>query len=207
MHAFLTDFGIALAVQEAGGDRLTGTGLSLGTPSYMSPEQAAGDRELDARSDVYALGAVTYEMLAGEPPVTGASVQAMIAKLMTERPTSLSRAARRTCPPAVDTAVMRALSKAPSDRFATAREYAEALTTAGDHCAAQEPLGAPGLGVGKRTAWTAGFLLIALTGIVLWRLMAGGGPGAGSGNAIRSIAVLPLDNYSGDASRTTSPRG
>ena len=70
-EAFLTDFGIALAVNEAGGDRLTGTGLSLGTPSYMSPEQAAGDRHLDARSDIYALGAVTYEMLAGEPPVTG----------------------------------------------------------------------------------------------------------------------------------------
>ncbi len=75
-NAFLTDFGIALAVQQAGGDRLTATGLSLGTPSYMSPEQAAGDRHLDARSDVYALGAVTYEMLAGEPPMTGASVQA-----------------------------------------------------------------------------------------------------------------------------------
>ncbi len=68
---FLTDFGIALAVSEAGGDRLTGTGLSLGTPSYMSPEQAAGDRNIDARSDIYALGAVTYEMLAGEPPRDG----------------------------------------------------------------------------------------------------------------------------------------
>ena len=127
-EAFLTDFGIALAVSEAGGDRLTGTGLSLGTPSYMSPEQAAGDRNIDARSDIYALGAVTYEMLAGEPPVTGASAQAMIAKLMTERPTSL-RVLRDTVPPAVDTAVMRALAKAPIDRFATAREFADALVS------------------------------------------------------------------------------
>jgi serine/threonine-protein kinase len=119
-EAILTDFGIALAVSEAGGDRLTGTGLSLGTPSYMSPEQAAGDRHVDARSDIYALGAVTYEMLAGEPPVTGATMQAMIAKLMTERPTPL-RVLRDTVPAAVDTAVMRALAKAPIDCFATAR--------------------------------------------------------------------------------------
>ena len=98
-EAFLTDFGIALAVSEAGGDRLTGTGLSLGTPSYMSPEQAAGERDIDARSDIYALGAVTYEMLAGEPPVTGASARAIITKLMTERPTSL-RVLRDTVPAA-----------------------------------------------------------------------------------------------------------
>ena len=75
-EAILTDFGIALAVIEAGGERLTSTGLSIGTPSYMSPEQAAGDRDVDARSDIYALGALTYEMLAGEPPVTGATARA-----------------------------------------------------------------------------------------------------------------------------------
>ena len=88
-EAMLTDFGIALAVSQAGGGRLTETGLSLGTPQYMSPEQATGDRNIDARSDVYSLASVLYEMLAGEPPVTGASAQAMIAKLMTERPTHL----------------------------------------------------------------------------------------------------------------------
>lgn len=115
-EAFLTDFGIALAVSEAGGERLTGTGLSLGTPSYMSPEQAAGDRDVDARSDIYALGAVTYEMLAGEPPVTGATVQAMIAKLMTERPTSL-RVLRESVAPAVDAAVMRVLAVMPLDNY------------------------------------------------------------------------------------------
>ena len=106
----LADFGIALAVSEAGGNRLTETGLSLGTPQYMSPEQATGDRQLDARSDLYSLGAVLYEMLAGEPPVTGPTAQAMIAKLMTERPVHL-RVVRSSVPEAVDAAVAKALDK------------------------------------------------------------------------------------------------
>ena len=126
-EAMLTDFGIALAVKEAGGNRLTETGLSLGTPQYMSPEQATGDRAIDARSDVYSLAAVFYEMVAGEPPVTGATAQAMIAKLMTERPTHL-RVLRDTVPPGIDTAVAKALAKTPADRFATAGDFARALT-------------------------------------------------------------------------------
>src|SRR5512135_678489 len=99
--ALVTDFGIALAVSKAGGMRLTETGLSLGTPYYMSPEQATGDRALDARSDIYSLGAVLYEMLTGDPPLTGPTVQAVIAKLLTERPTSL-RVVRDTVPVAID---------------------------------------------------------------------------------------------------------
>jgi len=125
-EAMLTDFGIALAVKEAGGNRLTQTGLSLGTPQYMSPEQATGDRGIDARSDVYSLAAVLYEMLAGEPPVTGASAQAMIAKLMTEKPTHV-RILRDTVPPGVDAAITKALAKTPADRFNTAEEFARAL--------------------------------------------------------------------------------
>jgi serine/threonine protein kinase len=125
-EAMLADFGIALAVKEAGGNRLTETGLSLGTPQYMSPEQATGDRQLDARSDVYSLGAVLYEMLAGEPPHTGATVQAVIAKLMTERPTRL-KTVRDTVPEGVDAAVARALAKVPADRFGSADAFVAAL--------------------------------------------------------------------------------
>jgi eukaryotic-like serine/threonine-protein kinase len=127
-EAMLTDFGIALAVKEAGAGRLTETGLSLGTPQYMSPEQATGDRGIDARSDVYSLASVLYEMLAGEPPVTGANAQSMIAKLMTERPTRL-RVLRDTVPVGVDAAVAKALAKTPADRFASAGEFARALET------------------------------------------------------------------------------
>src|SRR5262249_22305094 len=116
------------AVKEAGGDRLTETGLSLGTPQYMSPEQATGNRQLDARSDVYSLGAVLYEMLAGEPPHTGATAQAVVAKLMTERPTRL-RTVRDAVPEAIDDAVSRALAKVPADRFPTVAAFATALAT------------------------------------------------------------------------------
>jgi hypothetical protein len=128
-EAVLADFGIALALREAGGNRLTETGLSLGTPQYMSPEQATGDRALDARSDVYSLGAVLYEMLTGEPPHTGATVQAVIAKLMTERPTPI-RTVRDTVTPALDAAVTRALAKVPADRWPGAADFARALDAA-----------------------------------------------------------------------------
>ena len=125
-EAMLADFGIALGVKEAGGNRLTETGLSLGTPQYMSPEQATGDHAVDARSDVYSLAAVLYEMLAGEPPVTGPTAQAMIAKLMTERPTRL-RVVRASVPPEVEDAVAKALDKTPADRFASAADFGRAL--------------------------------------------------------------------------------
>ena len=125
-HALVADFGIALAVQSAGGARMTQTGLSLGTPQYMSPEQAMGERVIDARSDVYALGAVTYEMLAGDAPFTGSSVQAIVAKVLTERPTPL-HTVRDTVPDAVERAVLTALAKLPADRFATPRAFVEAF--------------------------------------------------------------------------------
>ncbi len=125
-HALVADFGIALAVQHAGGARMTQTGLSLGTPQYMSPEQAMGERTVDLRSDIYALGAVTYEMLTGDPPFTGATVQAIIAKALTERPVPPSTV-RDTVPAAVEQAVLRALAKLPADRFANAAEFVAAL--------------------------------------------------------------------------------
>ena len=128
--ALVADFGIALAVRNAGGARLTETGLSLGTPQYMSPEQATAERALDARSDVYSLGCVVYEMLAGEPPHTGPSSQTIIAKLMTEEPRRLGLQ-RKTVPPHVEAAVHRSLQKLAADRFATAGAFAEALAHAG----------------------------------------------------------------------------
>ena len=127
-EAMVTDFGIALAAGAAPSDRLTGTGLMLGTPAYMSPEQAAGERTLGAASDVYSLGCVLYEMLAGEPPYTGATAQAVIAKRFTDSVPAV-RGLRPTVPVAVEQALMKALARVPADRFASAGVFADALTT------------------------------------------------------------------------------
>ncbi len=127
--AMVADFGIALAASSGAGTRMTETGMSLGTPHYMSPEQAMGEREITARSDVYALGCITYEMLVGEPPFTGPTAQAIIARVMTEEPRSLTLQ-RKSVPPHVEAAVFTALEKLPADRFATAAEFASALTDA-----------------------------------------------------------------------------
>jgi serine/threonine-protein kinase len=124
--ALVADFGIALAASKASGARMTETGMSLGTPHYMSPEQAMGEREITARSDVYALGAVLYEMLTGEPPFTGATAQAVVARVLTESPRPLLPQ-RHTIPRHVEAAVLTALEKLPADRFATAAELADAL--------------------------------------------------------------------------------
>ena len=126
-HALVADFGIALAASSIGGARMTETGMSLGTPRYMSPEQAMGERTLDARTDVYALGCVLYEMLVGDPPFTGSTAQAIVARVITGTPESLT-AQRSTIPMHVEAAVMTALAKLPADRFATAATFANALT-------------------------------------------------------------------------------
>jgi serine/threonine-protein kinase len=125
----VADFGIALAVSNAGGTRITQTGLSLGTPHYMSPEQATGDRVIDGRTDIYSLGALAYEMLTGEPPHTGTTSQAIIARVLTERPRSI-RASRPSVPDHVEAAIERALEKLPADRWPTAREFTEGLAGA-----------------------------------------------------------------------------
>jgi serine/threonine-protein kinase len=129
-QALVTDFGIALAVSAAGGPRMTQTGLSLGTPQYMSPEQAMGERAIDARADIYATGAVLYEMLVGEPPFTGPTVQAIVARVMTESARSLT-SQRRSVPANVNAAVLRAVEKLPADRFHSAAEFSQALVTPG----------------------------------------------------------------------------
>jgi serine/threonine-protein kinase len=129
LHAgrpMVMDFGIALAVSAAAGGRMTETGLSLGTPHYMSPEQATADKQITARSDVYSLATVLYEMLTGSPPHLGGSAQQIIMKIVTETPAPVTRM-RKSVPPNVAMAVAKALEKLPADRFTTAAEFAAAL--------------------------------------------------------------------------------
>ena len=125
-HALVADFGIALALEHAGGDRLTRTGITLGTPQYMAPEQAAGDGAIDARTDVYALGAVLHEMLAGESPFAAGSQQEMLRRVLHEPPTALATR-RADVSSFLDGAVRQALAKRPDDRFPSAAAFAAAL--------------------------------------------------------------------------------
>jgi serine/threonine-protein kinase len=166
-QALVADFGIALAASSAG-SRMTETGMSLGTPHYMSPEQAMGERELDARSDVYALGAMTYEMLIGDPPFTGSTAQAIVAKVMTEKPVPPSRA-RDTIPEAVEDAVLTALQKLPADRFASAAEFSAALkggdTTTGRRTIAHRSAAPAGP---TRFVWPAVAAIAAVVGAWGW---------------------------------------
>jgi serine/threonine-protein kinase len=166
--ALVADFGIALAVQTAGGQRMTQTGLSLGTPSYMSPEQAMGEKTIDARSDVYALGAVAYEMLTGDAPFTGSTVQAIVAKVLNadaERPSMM----RKTIPLHVEAAVMTALAKLPADRFATAAAFSEALDGRGDaRLAAPAPGRAAPTNSWRRVAIVAVAAAVVLAVVAAW---------------------------------------
>ncbi len=136
-NTLVADFGIARALSSGAAEsRLTETGLAVGTPAYMSPEQAAGDRGVDARTDVYSLGAVLYEMLAGEPPYTGATTQALIVKRLTE-PAPSVRAVRSSVPESVDQAMRKALAAVPADRFSTMAQFGQALTAAGGRSGGQ----------------------------------------------------------------------
>ena len=141
-RAVVADFGIALAASSASAGRMTATGLSLGTPQYMSPEQAMGEREITARSDIYALGAVTYEMLVGDPPFTGLTAQAIVRKVISADPEP-PREARKAIPEHVQDAVLGALEKLPADRFATAAEFAAALGAPAKSSDASVPRRAP----------------------------------------------------------------
>jgi tetratricopeptide (TPR) repeat protein len=166
-HALLSDFGIARAITEVGGSALSSSGLIVGTPEYMSPEQGSQHARLDGRSDVYALGCVLYEMLSGEPPFTGPTAQAIIARHMQERPRSL-RVVRSTIPEHIEDAIQTALAKVPADRYATAERFVAALGAEG------EVATAAGLARGARQRylrWGAGVAgavaLVASLGV--WR--------------------------------------
>jgi serine/threonine-protein kinase len=176
-HALVADFGIALAVTQAGGGRLTETGLSLGTPAYMSPEQAMAEPRLDGRSDQYSLACVLYEMLASEPPYTGPTAQAIIAKRLSEPVPHLSTL--REVPPGVEAAVTRALARSPADRFATVSEFVAALS------AATPP-----------RRWKRAAALVVALGLGAWLVARGhrdsgaDAPPAGA----KMLAVLPFKN-------------
>jgi serine/threonine protein kinase len=173
-RALVADFGIALAASTAG-TRMTETGMSLGTPTYMSPEQAMGERTLDARTDVYALGCVTYEMLVGDPPFLGSTAQAIVAKVMTESPTPPSRA-RNTIPDAVEDAVLIALAKLPADRFPSAAAFASALSSAGGtqhHTRSTRAVATTG--PWRMVSAGLGVLALALLTLAAWALSQRGG--------------------------------
>ena len=195
-RAVVADFGIALAMSRTdGGARLTETGMSLGTPYYMSPEQALGEKNIDGRTDVYALAAVLYEMLVGEPPFTGPSAQAVIAKVM-NAPAVPAATVRATVPASVDAAITRALSKLPADRFKTAAEFANALQSGADVSAAT---GATIVTGARKTAaesrarvnrivpWIVAAGAMAVAGVFAMR-----GRGA-TGDARVTAAVIPLE--------------
>jgi hypothetical protein len=165
----VADFGIALAVSAAAGGRMTETGLSLGTPHYMSPEQATAEKEISARSDVYSLGSVLFEMLAGEPPHSGGSAQAIIMKIIAE-PAPLVTKYRKSVPPNVAAAVAKSLEKVPADRFGSARAFADAL--ADPHFSAGHAA-APTLAAARsqrRVALALGLALGAMTLVAGWAL-------------------------------------
>jgi serine/threonine-protein kinase len=197
-HALVTDFGVAKAISEATGrNTVTTLGVAVGTPTYMSPEQAAADPHVDHRSDIYSVGVMAYEMLAGRPPFTGSTPQQVLAAHVTEAPDPVAKR-RAAIPPAVEAVVMRCLAKRPADRFQTASELLAAL----------EPFTTPSIGVTPtHTAPTravrrplplrsaiAALVVIALVAVAWWQF----GPRHNRGGTTRAIAVLPFTNVSHD---------
>ncbi len=207
-RALVADFGIALAASRGdGSSRMTETGMSLGTPHYMSPEQALGERNLDARSDVYALGCVLHEMLAGEPPFTGPNAQAVIARVMNSAPEPVT-ALRKSVPDAVADAILTALEKLPADRFASAAEFAAALSADGasgaHHTSRTRARASAKTSRGSRVLWPAAFVVAAVAAAWGWMRpsesveyppsrLAIPAPGLGGGNATlqRIIDISP----------------
>jgi TolB-like protein len=206
-HAIVADFGIARAVSAAGGDKLTQTGLAIGTPAYMPPEQASGTGQVDRRSDIYSLACVLYEMLAGQPPFTGPTAQAIMARHSLDAVPRL-KIVRDAIPDDLEVVIERALEKVPADRYQTSGEFAKALATASTGAvsrvtAARRPTRAQlmwrrrmnvGIGVGVIVLAAGGWLLFG-------RNRGAGGAGAGGGGlAANRVAVLYFSDESRDSS-------
>jgi len=208
-HALVADFGIARALSESTDSKITQTGTTVGTPAYMSPEQAAGERALDARSDVYSLGCVVWEMIAGEPVFSGPTAQAVLMRRFSETPRPL-REVRETVPEGIERAVAKALAKSPADRFASAGEFGKALregfragpatdptrTVASSPVAGPAAASPPARRSGHRFRVTAalavGFLLGL--GVLFGWLRSRGGTDDSPGGGTRRLAVLPFEN-------------
>jgi TolB-like protein/Flp pilus assembly protein TadD len=216
-NTLVADFGIARSLAGGGEEKLTETGLVVGTPAYMSPEQAAGDKGLDARTDVYSLAAVLYEMLAGEPPFSGATTQAMLVKRLTE-PAPSARAVRANLPEGADQAIRKALSPVVADRFGTMAQFGQALQAAGPAtmpaastvvttpapaAPEQTPAAQPVEAAPRRRRMPVGVatlvlgILIGVGVLFAWRRSASHGSPTDSGAA--RIAVLPFENLGDSA--------
>lgn len=184
-HAVVADFGIAKAIKVAGGEKLTATGVTVGTPEYMSPEQAGGQGHLDGRSDVYALGCVLYEMLAGRPPFLGPTVESLVHQHLTAPPPALTDM-RAAVPTRVAKAIEQCLAKAPADRYSTASQFAQALTR-------EQPAAAASRRRPVIAAAIAGALVVAGLGAYL-ALHPGAASSGGAGAGVPRLAVLPFEN-------------
>ncbi|MFL5520548.1 MAG: protein kinase domain-containing protein [Gemmatimonadales bacterium] len=205
-HALVADFGIARAVEDGTGESLTKTGLAVGTPQYMAPEQATGERAIDGRADLYAAGAILYEMLAGQPPFTGQNARVILTKSLTERPTPLVQV-RATLPPIFDTVVQKALAKSADERFASATEFVAAIDAMRTPSSVSHPAipavqatqmvaaAAPTRG---RPAWLSprNVLVAGLAAVALFFALRGRAPGAAapdpSAKRGNRLAVLPF---------------
>ena len=192
-HAHVADFGVARAVSLAGGKALTGTGVAVGTPLYMSPEQVVGDPSIDGRSDIYSLGCVLYEMLAGTPPFTADTVEGVVRRHLTEPPVPLN--VHRDVPDVLARTVRRALAKSPSDRFADAQDFARELrgvTTSGAAVLASRRQ--------RRDRWITVGAVVAALGVIGWYVVQE--PGGRPPQRFESLAVLPLENIGPDSAES-----
>jgi len=199
-HAVVADFGIARAVSAAGGDRLTQTGMAVGTPLYMSPEQAAGERDVDGRSDLYSLGCVLYEMLGGQPPFTGPTSEAIARQHLVTEAAPVTNL-RPTVPPEVAGALARTLAKNPADRFNPAAQFVQALSPASGAATARTATvsvaaARPRWRIAALGAVALGIAVVAWFGSRAWDARA-----RPTAAAIRRIAVLPMDNQTGDTTQ------
>jgi len=199
-HAVVSDFGIAKAVAAAGGERMTETGLAVGTPAYMSPEQAVGSGHLDGRSDVYSLGCVLYEMLSGETPYTGATPQAVLAKKLSE-PLPRISVVRESVPPGVEAALNKALARAPADRWQSAAELHQQLEVMATPSGRAAPTGAvppTGARLAPRRRVLVGLtaagvvVVLAVASYALWRARASS---ASVADVREPVLVLPYEEH------------